>query len=549
VTAQASIASSPEWAALAAHHEQVAEIHLRELFAQDPGRATRMLATAGNLILDYSKHRVTEETMRLLFALAGRAKLAERRDAMFAGAHINSTEDRAVLHVALRMAAGTHLEVDGAHVVSQVQAVLAQMGELSDRIRDGRWTGQTGRRIRHVVNIGIGGSDLGPAMAYEALKDYAAPGIACRFVSNVDPVDLWENTHDLDPAETMFVVCSKTFTTTETLTNAAAARDWLLHGLDAGQDAVAKHFIAVSTNTEGVAEFGIDPANMLVLWDWVGGRYSYDAAIGFSLMVAIGKQAFEEMLTGFRTIDEHFASAAPQANLPMIQGLLNVWYNNFFGAQTHAVLPYSQRLARFPAYLQQLTMESNGKSVRLDGNGVETQTGEVFWGEPGTNGQHAFYQLIHQGTKLIPADFIAFGSPTREIGDQHDLLMASCFAQSAALAFGRTAEEIAAEGTPPELVAHKVMPGNRPSSTILAPKLTPSVLGQLVALYEHTVFTEGVIWGIDSFDQWGVELGKAMAQRLAPALIDSARPDLTGQDPSTAALVNRYRGLRGRQTS
>ncbi len=348
MTAQASIASSPEWAALAAHHEQVAEIHLRELFAQDPGRATRMLATAGDLILDYSKHRVTEETMRLLFALAGRAKLAERRDAMFAGAHINSTEDRAVLHAALRMTPGTHLEVDGADVVSQVQTVLAQMGELSDRIRDGRWTGQTGRRIRHVVNIGIGGSDLGPAMAYEALKDYAAPDITCRFVSNVDPVDLWENTHDLDPAETLFVVCSKTFTTTETLTNAAAARDWLLHGLDAGQDAVAKHFVAVSTNTEAVAEFGIDPANMLVLWDWVGGRYSYDAAIGFSLMVAIGREAFHEMLTGFRTIDEHFASAAPQANLPMIQGLLNVWYNNFFGAQTHAVLPHLSVWRAFP---------------------------------------------------------------------------------------------------------------------------------------------------------------------------------------------------------
>ncbi len=402
MTAEASIAASAEWAALAAHHEQVTEVHLRELFAQDSGRATRMVASAGDLVLDYSKHRVTEETMRLLLALADQAKLAERRDAMFAGRHINTSEDRAVLHVALRMAAGTHLEVDGADVVSQVQAVLAQMGELSDRIRDGRWTGHTARRIRHVVNIGIGGSDLGPAMAYEALKDYTAPDIACRFVSNVDPVDLWENTHDLDPAETLFVVCSKTFTTTETLTNAAAARDWLLEGLDAGQDAVAKHFIAVSTNAEGVAEFGIDLVNMLELWDWVGGRYSYDGAIGFSLMVAIGKAAFEEMLTGFRTIDKHFASAAPEANLPLIQGLLNVWYNNFFGAQTHAVLPYAQRLARFPAYLQQLTMESNGKSVRLDGGGVQLQTGEVFWGEAGTNGQHAFYQLIHQGTKLIP---------------------------------------------------------------------------------------------------------------------------------------------------
>ncbi|MGI8844872.1 MAG: glucose-6-phosphate isomerase [Thermoleophilaceae bacterium] len=549
MSAEASIAASAEWAALAAHHGQVAEVQLRELFARDPGRATRMVASAGDLVLDYSKHRVSDETMRLLLALADRATLAERRDAMFAGRHINSTEDRAVLHVALRMMPGTQLEVDGADAVSQVQAVLAQMGELSDRIRDGRWTGHNGRRIRHVVNIGVGGSDLGPAMAYEALKDYAAPDIACRFVSNVDPVDLWEKTHDLDPAETMFVVCSKTFTTTETLTNAAAARGWLLDGLNAGQDAVAKHFIAVSTNAEAVAEFGIDPASMLVLWDWVGGRYSYDSAVGFSLMVAIGKQAFEEMLTGFRTMDEHFVSAPPGSNLPVIQGLLNVWYNNFFGAQTHAVLPYAQRLARFPAYLQQLTMESNGKSVRLDGSSVEHQTGEVFWGEPGTNGQHAFYQLIHHGTKLIPADFIAFGSPTREIGEQHDLLMASCFAQSAALAFGRTAEEITAEGTPPELVAHKVMPGNRPSSTILAPKLTPSVLGQLVALYEHTVFTEGAIWGIDSFDQWGVELGKAMAQRLAPALIGAGAPDLGGQDPSTAELVCRYRELRGRKTS
>jgi glucose-6-phosphate isomerase len=549
VSAEASIAASAEWAALAAHHEQVAEVHLRELFARDPGRATRMVASAGDLVLDYSKHRVTDETMALLVALAGRAKLAERRDEMFAGRHINSTEDRAVLHIALRMPAGAPLEVDGTDVVSQVRGVLAQMGELADPIRDGRWTGHTGRRIRHVVNIGIGGSDLGPAMAYEALKDYAAPEIACRFVSNIDPVDLWEKTRDLDPAETMFVVCSKTFTTTDTLTNAAAARDWLLNGLDAGQDAVARHFIAVSTNAEAVAAFGIDPANMLEFWDWVGGRYSYDSAIGFSLMVAIGREAFEEMLTGFRTIDEHFASAPPGSNLPVIQGLLNVWYNNFFGAQTHAVLPYAQRLARFPAYLQQLTMESNGKSVRLDGESVRLQTGEVFWGEPGTNGQHAFYQLMHQGTKLIPADFIAFGSPTREIGEQHDLLMASCFAQSAVLAFGRTAAEIEAEGTPPELVAHKVMPGNRPSSTILAPKLTPSVLGQLVALYEHTVFTEGAIWGIDSFDQWGVELGKAMAQRLAPALSGVAAPDLSGQDPSTAALVRRYRGLRGRQVS
>jgi glucose-6-phosphate isomerase len=548
VTDDASIAASPEWADLARHHEEVRDVHLREMFAQDPARATRMIATAGDLVLDYSKHRATDETMCLLFALARRAKLTEYRGAMFAGRHINTTEDRSVLHVALRMPRGAHLEVDGVDVVAEVQAVLEQMGELADRIRDGRWTGHTGRRIRNVVNIGIGGSDLDPAMAYEALKDYATSGIACRFVSNVDPVDLWEKTHDLDPAETLFVVCSKTFTTTETLANAAAARDWLLDGLGAGQEAVAKHFIAVSTNAEEVTRFGIDPANMLEFWDWVGGRYSYDSAIGFSLMIAIGRQAFGEMLAGFRAIDEHFATSALESNMPVIQGLLNVWYNDFFDAQTHAILPYAQRLARFPAYLQQLTMESNGKSVRLDGASVEYQTGEVFWGEPGTNGQHAFYQLVHQGTELIPADFIAFAEPARDIGDQHDLLMASCFAQSAVLAFGRTAEEVAAEGTPAELIAHKVIPGNRPSSTILAPKLTPSVLGQLVALYEHTVFTEGVIWGIDSFDQWGVELGKAMARRLAPALIGDGAPDLSGQDPSTAGLVRRYRGLRRRKT-
>jgi glucose-6-phosphate isomerase len=540
------ITGTDEWRSLAGHFAATKDAHLRDLFAADPDRATQMTVEAGDLYLDYSKHRVTRDTVSGLVEVARRAGLEEHRDAMFAGRHINTTEDRAVLHVALRMPAGTRLEVDGQDVVADVHDVLGRMGDLSDRIRSGAWTGHTGRRIRSVVNIGIGGSDLGPAMAYEALLDYAHPDITCRFVSNIDPVDLWNKTHDLDPAETLFVVCSKTFTTLETLTNAAAARAWLLEGLGAGDDAVAKHFVAVSTNEEGVTKFGIDPANMLGFWDWVGGRYSYDSAIGFSLMVAIGRDGFADMLAGFHAMDEHFATAPLAANMPVLQGLLNVWYDNFFGSQTHVVLPYNQRLARFPAYLQQLTMESNGKSVRRDGSPVWGQTGEIFWGEPGTNGQHAFYQLIHQGTKLIPADFIGFVDSTHEIGDQHDLLMANCFAQSKVLAFGRTAEEVAAEGTEPALVPHKVMPGNRPSSTILAPRLTPSVLGQLVALYEHTVFTEGVIWGIDSFDQWGVELGKVMAKQLAPALIDERAPDLSDQDPSTAELVRHFRKGRGR---
>jgi glucose-6-phosphate isomerase len=540
------ITGTEEWRSLADHFEAIKDAHLRDLFAQDPDRATEMAVQGGDLYLDYSKHRATADTMALLVDVARRSGLEEHRNAMFAGRHINTTEDRAVLHVALRMPAGTRLEVDGQDVVADVHEVLGRMGDLSDRIRNGEWTGHTGRRIRSVVNIGIGGSDLGPAMAYEALLDYVHPEITCRFVSNIDPVDLWNKTHDLDPAETLFVVCSKTFTTLETLTNAAAARAWLLEGLGAGDEAVAKHFVAVSTNEEGVTNFGIDPANMLGFWDWVGGRYSYDSAIGFSLMVAIGRDGFADMLSGFHAMDQHFVNAPLEANLPVIQGLLNVWYNNFFGSQTHAVLPYNQRLARFPAYLQQLTMESNGKSVRRDGTPVWGQTGEIFWGEPGTNGQHAFYQLIHQGTKLIPADFIGFVDSTHETGDQHDLLMANCFAQSKVLAFGRTAEEVAAEGTDAALVPHKVMPGNRPSSTILAPRLTPSVLGQLVALYEHTVFTEGVIWGIDSFDQWGVELGKVMAKQLAPALIDEHAPDLSGQDGSTAELVRHFRVGRGR---
>jgi glucose-6-phosphate isomerase len=543
------LTTTTQWQALADHfHSEGEQYELRELFAQDPDRAERMTATAADVALDYSKHRVTAETMRLLMAVARAAKVEERRDAMFRGDHINTTENRAVLHVALRMPPGTQLEVDGQDATGDVHRVLGKMGELSERIRNGTWTGATGKRISAVVNIGIGGSDLGPAMATLALADYAQPGLTSRFVSNVDPVDLYAAVHDLDPAATLFVVSSKTFTTLETLTNAAAARDWLLDGLGAaaGDDAVAKHFVAVSTNTKAVSEFGIDTDNMLEFWDWVGGRYSYDSAIGFSLMVAIGRQAFGEMLFGFHAMDEHFRTAPLEENLPAIQGMLNVWYNNFFGAQTHAVLPYSHRLARFPAYLQQLTMESNGKSVRLDGTPVEGQTGEIFWGEPGTNGQHAFYQLIHQGTKLIPADFIAFAEATHDTGEQQDLLMANCLAQTKALAFGKTAEEIAAEGTAPELVPHKVMPGNRPSSTILAPKVTPSVLGQLVALYEHTVFVEGTIWEIDSFDQWGVELGKVMAKELAPILTSASVPDLSGQDASTASLVRQYRGLRGR---
>ncbi|HEY3942281.1 MAG TPA: glucose-6-phosphate isomerase [Acidimicrobiales bacterium] len=541
------LSATDEWRAVADQHARIADRHLRELFEADPGRADRLRVEAGDLLLDYSKHRVDDEALGHLVALGRRAGVAERRDAMFAGAPINTTERRAVLHVALRMARRDQLVVDGVDVVGEVHRVLDQMGELAERVRDGRWTGHTGARIATVVNIGIGGSDLGPAMAYQALADDVSPELSCRFVSNLDPIDLWSKTHDLDPATTLFVVSSKTFTTLETLTNAAAARRWLLEGLGADESAVAKHFVAVSTNHQAVEAFGIDPDNMLGFWDWVGGRYSLDSAIGFSLMAAVGRAGFEEMLHGMRTMDEHFRTADLAANMPVLQGLLNVWYVDFFGAETHAVLPYSERLARFPAYLQQLTMESNGKSVRRDGGAVRAPTGEIFWGEPGTNGQHAFYQLLHQGTRLVPADFIAFARPRHGDIHQHHLLTANCFAQSAALAFGRSAEEVAADGTAPQLVPHKVMPGNRPSSTILAPRLTPSVLGQLIALYEHTVFTQGVIWGIDSFDQWGVELGKAMANRLAPALTaeDDADADrhLVGQDPSTAALVHRYRQL------
>jgi len=538
--------ATDEWKKLAAHADKLAGVHLRQLFAEDPDRGSTMVAQAGDLYLDYSKHRATGETMAALMAVARRAGVEERRDAMFAGRHINTTEDRAVLHVALRMPRDAHLEVDGQDVVAEVHGVLDRMGGVATSIRSGQWLGATGRRIRSVVNIGIGGSDLGPAMAYEALRDYADPDIDCRFVSNIDPVDLYNKTRDLDPAETLFVISSKTFTTLETLTNASAARQWVVAALGGGEETVARHFVAVSTNETAVREFGIDPVNMFGFWDWVGGRYSYDSAIGFSLMVAIGPDAFASMLAGFHLVDEHFRTAPLESNVPVIQGMLNVWYNNLFGAETHAVLPYNQRLARFPAYLQQLTMESNGKSVRRDGSPVWGQTGEIFWGEPGTNGQHAFYQLIHQGTKLIPADFIGFGESTHENGEQQDMLISNCFAQAKVLAFGRTAEEVAADGTPPDLVAHKVMPGNHPSSTIVAPLLTPSVLGQLVALYEHTVFTEGAVWGIDSFDQWGVELGKVMAMQLAPVLKAPESPDLSDQDSSTSALVRHYRKLRGR---
>ncbi len=538
------VAASSEWRALEVLAGTVGRRHLRELFAADAGRGTRMTARAGDLQLDYAKHRVDDAVLAALLALARRADVEGQRDAMFAGARINTTEDRAVLHVALRAPRDTTLELDGQDVVGPVHEVLDRMGAVAERIRTGDWVGATGRPIRAVVNIGIGGSDLGPAMATEALADAALPGIACRFVSNIDPVDLTASLVGLDPAETLFVVCSKTFTTLETLTNAAAAREWLLTGLGAGPEAVAHHFVAVSTNAEAVAAFGIDTENMFGFWDWVGGRYSFDSAVGFALMVAIGPEAFGQLLDGFRTMDRHFATTPLEENLPVLQGLLNVWYNNFLGAETHAVLPYSQRLARFPAYLQQLTMESNGKSVRRDGSPVAGQTGEIFWGEPGTNGQHAFYQLIHQGTKLIPVDFLAFARSTQERGEQQDLLMANCFAQAQVLAFGRTAEEVAAEGTAPELVSHKVMPGNHPSSTILAAELTPSVLGQLVALYEHTVFVEGAIWGIDSFDQWGVELGKKMAMALAPALTSTEEPDLSALDSSTAHLVESYRRLR-----
>jgi glucose-6-phosphate isomerase len=544
------ITATPEWSALTEHYSAVAGLHLRQLFDDDPDRATALTATGADLVLDYSKNRITRDTVPLLAAVARAAGLPERTAAMFSGEHINTSEDRAVLHTALRLPRDAELVVDGQDVVADVHAVLDRMGEFTDAVRSGAWTGHTGERITTIVNIGIGGSDLGPVMAYEALRAYADRNLKLRFVSNIDPTDVVEATRDLDPARTLFVVSSKTFTTLETLTNARYARQWLVDGLGS-EDAVAKHFVAVSTNAKEVSAFGIDEANMFGFWDWVGGRYSLDSAIGLSLMAAIGKEQFAEFLAGMHAIDEHFRTAPLEENLPAIAGLLGVWYVNLFGTETHAVLPYSQYLHRLPAYLQQLTMESNGKSVRADGTPVVTATGEIYWGEPGTNGQHAFYQLIHQGTRLIPADFIGFAEPNHEVpaadaegGDMHDLFMSNLFAQTSALAFGKTAEEIADEGTPADVVPHKVMPGNRPSNVILARKLTPSVLGQLIAFYEHVTFVEGTVWGIDSFDQWGVELGKVLARRLGPVLTGAAPAD--GLDPSTAALVDRYREWRGR---
>ncbi|MDT7717592.1 MAG: glucose-6-phosphate isomerase [Pseudonocardiales bacterium] len=541
------ITATPQWTALTNHYEKVKDLHLRELFAGDPDRGRRMTVQAVDLYLDYSKHRVTVETLELLIALVEAVDLRGRIEAMFRGEHINVSENRAVLHTALRLPRDAHLVVDGQDVVRDVHEVLDRMGNFTDQVRSEEWTGHTGEPIRTVVNIGIGGSDLGPVMAYEALKDYSDPKVTCRFVSNLDPADILENLRDLNPATTLVIVCSKTFTTAETLTNAGVARRWLLDGLGAGHEAVARHFVAVSTNTEGVRAFGIDPANMFGFWDWVGGRYSYDSAVGLSLMIAIGRERFAEMLAGFHAMDQHFRATPFQRNMPVLAGLLNVWYGGLFGAQSHAVLPYSQRLHRFPAYLQQLTMESNGKSVRLDGSPVTLPTGEIFWGEPGTNGQHAFYQLLHQGNRLVPADFIGFAQPAADADGQHDAFMANYFAQTAVLAFGRTADEVHAEGTPDHVVPHKIMPGNRPTSSILAPALTPAVLGQLVALYEHTVFTQGVIWDIDSFDQWGVELGKAMAKKLTPA-ITQASPPAAEHDRSTDALISRYRSWRGRAT-
>lgn len=543
------ITATPAWNALVRHHQEIGDKHLREFFAEDPARGRELTLTVGDLYVDYSKHRVTRETLGLLVDLAKAADLEGKRDAMFSGVHINTSEDRAVLHTALRLPKDASLTVDGQDVVADVHEVLDSMGAFTDKLRSGEWTGATGERITTVVNIGIGGSDLGPVMVYQALRHYADAGISARFVSNVDPADLVAKLDGLDPASTLFIVASKTFSTLETLTNATAARRWLTDSL--GDDAVSKHFVAVSTNEKLVDEFGIDTANMFGFWDWVGGRYSVDSAIGLSVMAVIGKERFAEFLAGFHVVDEHFRTTPLEANAPVLLGLIGLWYNDFFDAQARAVLPYSNDMARFAAYLQQLTMESNGKSVRADGSPVTTSTGEIYWGEPGTNGQHAFYQLLHQGTRLIPADFIGFSQPTDDLptrdgtGSMHDLLMSNFFAQTKVLAFGKTAEEIADEGTKAEVVPHKVMPGNRPSTSILATKLTPSVVGQLVALYEHQVFTEGVVWGIDSFDQWGVELGKTQANSLLPVLTEDAAP-AEQSDSSTDALVRHYRQERGR---
>jgi glucose-6-phosphate isomerase len=538
-----SLTERQAWKSLAAHCQKVRELHLRKLFTDDPKRGERMTVEAVGLYLDYSKNRITDETLKLLLQLAEEAQLRERIDAMFRGEKINVTENRAVLHVALRAPKGASIVVDGENVVPQVHAVLDKMADFSSRVRSGEWKGHTGKRIRNVINIGIGGSDLGPVMAYEALKHYSARAMTFRFVSNVDATDFAEAVHELDPAETLFIVSSKTFTTLETMTNAHTARDWLLGGLRGDEESIAKHFVAVSTNASEVAKFGIDTNNMFGFWDWVGGRYSMDSAIGLSTMLAIGAENFRAMLGGFHQMDEHFRTAPFERNLPVLMGLLAVWYNDFFGAQTVAVLPYEQYLKRFPAYLQQLTMESNGKHVTIDGKKVAYDTGPIYWGEPGTNGQHSFYQLIHQGTRLIPCDFIAFNKTLNPLGHHHDMLLANVFAQTEALAFGKTPEQVKAEGTPDWLVPHRVFEGNRPSNTILAERLTPESLGKLVGLYEHSVFTQGVIWNVGSFDQWGVELGKVLAQRIIPELEKKADPTLN-HDSSTNNLIRRYRRFK-----
>ena len=538
-----SVTGRPGWKALQSHHQKIRELHLRQLFADDPKRGERLTTEALGLYLDYSKNRVTDETLKLLFQLAEESGLRGRIEAMFRGDKINITENRAVLHVALRAPKDASIIVDGENVVPQVHAVLDKMTDFCYRVRTGQWKGHTGKPIRNVVNIGIGGSDLGPVMAYEALKYYSERALTFRFVSNIDGTDFAEAVQDLDPSETLFIISSKTFTTLETMTNAHTARDWSLKGLGGDASAVAKHFVAVSTNAAKVSEFGIDTANMFGFWDWVGGRYSMDSAIGLSTMLAAGPENFQAMLEGFHEMDEHFRAAPFEQNLPVLLGLLTVWYTDFFGAETVAVLPYEQYLKRFPAYLQQLTMESNGKHVTLDGVAVDYATGPVYWGEPGTNGQHSFYQLIHQGTRLIPCDFIAFVKTLNPLGRHHDMLLANVFAQTEALAFGKTAEQVKAEGTPDWLVPHRVFEGNRPSNTILAQQLTPQILGKLVALYEHSVFTQGTIWNIDSFDQWGVELGKVLAQRIVPELESGTEPEL-GHDSSTNSLIRRYRHLK-----
>src|SRR5437016_5137846 len=545
MTGMLPLTARQSWKALQAHLEKIRELHLRTLFADDPTRGERLTAEAAGIYLDYSKNRVTDEALALLCRLAEESCLRQRIDAMFRGDKINVTENRAVLHVALRAPRGASIVVDGKNVVPDVHAVLDAMADFSNRVRTGAWKGHTGKRIRNIVNIGIGGSDLGPVMAYEALKHYSERAMTFRFVSNIDATDFAEAVRDLDPSETLFIVSSKTFTTLETMTNAHSARSWLVAGLAGDDKSVARHFVAVSTNAAEVSKFGIDTTNMFEFWDWVGGRYSMDSAIGLSTMIAIGPDNFRTMLDGFHKMDEHFRTTPFERNLPVLLGLLTVWYNDFFGAQTVAVLPYEQYLKRFPAYLQQLTMESNGKHVTLEGTEIEGQTGPIYWGEPGTNGQHSFYQLIHQGTKLVPCDFIAFSQPLNQLGRHHDFLIANVFAQVEALAFGKTAEEVKADGTPDWLAPHRVFQGNRPSNTIMADRLTPETLGKLIALYEHSVFTQGVIWNVDSFDQWGVELGKVLAQRIIPELESKSELELT-HDTSTNNLIRRYRNARTR---